>query len=239
MRLRAVRRGDDWLINGDAGFVPNAPLAGLWLVHTDQGLFVLPRDAPGLNWRAPGTSGEQGLPWFTGSGAEVSFTDCAVPGGDRLRAPVEMERSLRQGNVLMAAVNLGLGRAAFEAAIAYAQLRVQGARPIIQHQAIGTKLAGVAMQLEAARNLIWKAAVGTLPLDAVARAFTAEHVHTAVENATECFGAMGVMRDMPMQKYVHDAMVFLHSGRSGMVDLFEVGESVAGFIAPVAAGSAA
>lgn len=108
-------------MNGDAGFVANAPLAGFWLVHTNQGLLVLPRDEPGLNWRAPGASSEQGLPWLTGSGAEVSFTDCAVPGVDRLTGPVEMERALRRGNVLMAAVNLSVGCAAYEAAIAYAQ----------------------------------------------------------------------------------------------------------------------
>ena len=51
----------------------------------------------------------------------------------------------------------------------------------------------------------------------------------ATENAAECFGAMGVMLDTPLQKYVHDAVIFLHSVRSGAVDRFEVAEAVAGY----------
>ena len=56
------------------------------------------------------------------------------------------------------AVNLGIGRAAYEAALDYAQLRVQGGRAIVEHQAIGSKLADVAIRLEVARNAIWQAA---------------------------------------------------------------------------------
>ena len=87
-------------------------------------------------------------------------------------------------------------------------VRVQGVRPIIQHQAIGAKLADIANRLEAARSMIWKAAwvldhpgavtgcgIAALPLDTAAREFTAETMRAATENAAECFGAMGVMLD--------------------------------------------
>ena len=63
-----------------------------------------------------------------------------------------------RGAPLAQAVNLGIGRAAYEAALDYAQLRVQGGRPIVEHQAIGGKLAEVAIRLEMARNAIWQAA---------------------------------------------------------------------------------
>ena len=108
-------------------------------------------------------------------------------------------------------------------------------------------MADIAVHLEAARNLIWKAAWSLdhpeadaqngytgMPLETAARVFTAEAVRAATENAAECFGAMGVMLDMPLQKYVHDAVIFLHSGVSDTVEKFEIAEAVAGFV-PAAA----
>lgn len=239
-RVTAVRNGGNWILNGDAGFVANAPIASLIAVETGNGVLITTRGTPGLTVRAPGTDNENLIPWLHGSGGYVTFKDCSVPVENLLAAPRALQYAQRRGIALSAAVNLGLGRTAFEAAIAYAKLRVQGGRPIIQHQAIGTKLAGIAISLEAARNLIWKAAwaldhpeaaasLPTLPLATAARVFTAETVCEATEKAAECFGAMGVMRDMPLQKYVHDAVKFLHSGTSGAVDMFEVGEAVAGF----------
>ena len=107
----------------------------------------------------------------------------------------------------------------------YARIRVQGGRPIIEHQAIGTKLADVAIRLDIARNAVWRAAWATdhpdayadrslpdLPLRAIAAVFTAESIYRAAKDAAECFGAMGVMRDMPLQKYVHDARICLYAG---------------------------
>ncbi|MEQ1776132.1 MAG: acyl-CoA dehydrogenase family protein [Burkholderiales bacterium] len=239
-RVTAVRNGGHWILNGDAGFVANAPIAGLIAVEASAGVLIATRGAPGLTVRVPGTDSESVIPWIIGSGGYVTFKDCSVPVDNFIAAPQTLRRTQGHSVALTAAVNLGLGRTAFEAAIAYAKLRVQGGRPIIQHQAIGTKLAGIAISLEAARNLIWKAAwaldhpesaasLPTLPLETAARVFTAETVCEATEKAAECFGAMGVMRDMPLQKYVHDAVKFLHANVSSAVDMFEIGEAVAGF----------
>ena len=148
----------------------------------------------------------------------------------------------------LAAINLGVGRTAYEAAVEYAKIRVQGGRPIIQHQAIGTILADIATKLELARNLVWKAAwtadhpeavanrsVADLPLHTMARTFTAEAMHEVTLGAAECFGAMGVMRDMPLQKYVHDAMVLLHSADHDSATKLQIAEALAGFERPAAA----
>jgi alkylation response protein AidB-like acyl-CoA dehydrogenase len=148
---------------------------------------------------------------------------------------------------VLAAINLGLGRAAFEAAVEYAKLRRQGGRNIIEHQAIGGKLADCAIRLELARNVIWKAAwtldhpeavagrsVSDLPLHVVARVYTAQAVNEVALLAAECFGAMGVMRDMPLQKYVHDSMVFLHSEETDGAAKLAVAEAVAGYRRPAA-----
>jgi alkylation response protein AidB-like acyl-CoA dehydrogenase len=153
-----------------------------------------------------------------------------------------------RGYLQTAAINLGVGRAAYEAAVDYAKLRRQGGRNIIEHQAIGTKLADCAIRLEIARTMIWKAAwsvdhpdavadrsVTDLPLHVVARVYTAEAVNDVALLAAECFGAMGVMRDMPLQKYVHDAMVFLHSEDSDGAAKLAIAEAVAGYRRPIAA----
>ena len=135
---------------------------------------------------------------------------------------------------------------AMEAAIDYAGLRIQGARRIIEHQAIGTKLSDCAIRLELARNLIWKAAwsldnpeagaaAGALPLHVMARVYTAEAAHEVTLLAAECFGAIGVMRDMPLQKHVHDARVFLHSDDADGAAKLAIAEAVAGYQRPQAA----
>jgi alkylation response protein AidB-like acyl-CoA dehydrogenase len=142
----------------------------------------------------------------------------------------------------MAAINVGVARAAYEAAVDYAKMRWQGGRYIVEHQAIGMKLADVAVQIEAARALAWKAAwladhpqaigdrsVSDLPWPVVARSFAAEALHRATLESAECFGAMGVMRDMPLQKYVHDTLVLRHSVDSDLAAPLVVAEAVAGF----------
>jgi len=148
----------------------------------------------------------------------------------------------------MAAINLGLGRAAYEAAVDYAKIRRQGGRNIIEHQAIGGKLADCAIRLELARNMIWKAAwafdhpdavadrsIPGLPLHTVARVYTAEAVNEVTLLAAECFGAMGVMRDMPLQKYVHDGFVFAHAEETDAAAKLGIAEAVAGYERPLAA----
>jgi alkylation response protein AidB-like acyl-CoA dehydrogenase len=96
--------------------------------------------------------------------------------------------------------------------------------------------------------MIWKAAwaldhpaavagrsVSELPLATIARVYTAEAVNEVTLLSAECFGAMGVMRDMPLQKYVHDAMVFLHSEDADGAAKLGIAEALAGYQRPLAA----
>src|SRR5262249_31206414 len=136
----------------------------------------------------------------------------------------------------------GIARRAHEAALEYAQLRVQGGRPIVEHQSIGVKLADIAVKLSVARNAVWQAAwaadhpdayadqsLGDLPLSMIATVFTAETIYRAAKEAAECFGAMGVMRDMPLQKYVRDALMSLHAG-TGVTDAkLGIAEALVGY----------
>jgi len=261
---RATKQANgDWIIDGVVPFVPNAPITKLFIVQvrTDPhkagtngvSTLLVPRDTPGVLIKeadhagaAPAAGHEDAIRWHHGSGAAVEFRSCRVPADHLLGKEGQSRfgdaRYFARATVQLAAINLGVGRAAQEAAIDYATLRVQGGRPIIQHQAIGAILAGIAIKLEVARSMIWKAAwaadhpqaianrsVSDLPLHTIARIYTAEAMHEATLDAAECFGAMGVMRDMPMQKYVHDALVLLHSADNDSATKLQIAEALAGY----------
>ena len=258
----------EWILNGAFAFVPNAPIAKLFVVQArtdprktgNNGLTTLlvPRATAGLTIAdAPKATGEGGggaelVRWHHGTGAGIRFESCRIPAdhvlGREGRAALADQAFVARAAVSTAAVNLGVGSAAYEAAVDYAKIRVQGGRPIVEHQSIGTILADCAIKLELARTMIWKAAwaadhpeavtdrsVSDLPLHTIARTYTAEAVHEVTLGAAECFGAMGVMRDMPLQKYVHDAMVFLHASDHDSATRLEIAEAIAGFKRPLAA----
>jgi alkylation response protein AidB-like acyl-CoA dehydrogenase len=267
---RAVKQANgDWIIDGDIAFVPNAPVATLFAVQvrTDPkktgrngvSTLLVPRGTAGLTVGAPpkatGEADADGIElarWHHGAGARVQLNNCRVPAenlvGREGQTPLCTDAFTARAAIQLAAINLGVGRAAYDAAVDYAKIRVQGGRPIIQHQAIGTILADCATKLELARSLVWKAAwttdhpeavgdrsVTDLPLHTMARTYTAEAMHDVTLGAAECFGAMGVMRDMPLQKYVHDAMVLLHSDDHDSATKLGIAEAIAGFERPAAA----
>jgi len=240
LRTNAVQSGGQWVINGVKTAVANAPIAKMFVVQADVGTLLVPRDTAGVSVR------EQEGHWFHGSCGEVTFSNCRVPSDHLLGSRIETHGRSPE----FQALNLGIGRAAYEAALDYAQLRVQGGRRIVEHQAIGAKLAGIAIRLEVARAAIWRAAWASdhpgaiadrslpdLPLQTVAEVYTAEAMLAAAKDAAECFGAMGVMRDLPMQKYVHDARVCLHSGEGSADATLRLAEVLAGYRRPAKTGT--
>jgi len=250
---KAVRaENGDWIVNGSKDCVRNAPIAKLFAVQVTsdgagrQDILLVPRDAPGLAVREQ----DQAKLRCHGVGGELVFSNCRVPAENLLsaeggRAATLFREIVERGSPQEQGLNLGIGRAAYEAALEYAQLRVQGGRRIIEHQAIGTKLAEIAISLEVARNAVWQAAYASdhpdavadrslsdLPLQIIAKVFTSEAVYRAAKDAAEVFGAMGVMRDMPLQKYVHDALVCLHSGDGNSDAKLRIAEALAGYRRP-------
>jgi alkylation response protein AidB-like acyl-CoA dehydrogenase len=245
VKTTAARQSNgDWIVNGAKCCVLNGPLAKLIAVRakTAEGMATLlvPGDSHGLTVNA--TDGPH--VWYHGFRAQLLFNECQVPAQNMLGTPGKDPLAEPQGRgiPITAAINLGVGRAAYEAALDYAKIRVQGGKTIIEHQAIATKLADMAINLEIARSAVWQAAwasdhpdafadgsIPSIPLETITRVFVAEAVHHIALEAAECFGGMGVMRDMPMQKYVHDAMIFLHSGRNNTDDKLRVAEAIADF----------
>jgi alkylation response protein AidB-like acyl-CoA dehydrogenase len=245
----AVRTGDEWIIQGRKDRVVGASIAALFAVRASVGedgaiTLLVPRDAPGLTVMAS----ENSQHWQHGACGSLIFDRCRVPAQNLLAADAallaDQGRRIPQGQALA----LGIGRAAFEAALDYAHLRVQGGRPLIEHQAIGAKLAEIAVRLEVARAAIWQAAWASdhpdafadgslpdLPLTIIAAVFASEAIYGAVKDAAECFGAMGVMRDMPLQKYVQDARICLHSGMGSSEAKLRIAEALARYRRPPSA----
>ena len=250
----AVRaENGDWIVNGKKDRVVNATIAKLFAVEAttnpdrqDTNILLVPCDTPGLSVREQ----DQVELRCHGVGGELILVDCRVPGANRLIAEGGLSANrfgegVGRCNPQEQALNLGIGRAAYEAAFEYAQLRVQGGRRIVEHQAIGTKLAEIAISLEVARRSVWQAGYASdhpaavadrslpnLPLQRMAKVFTSAVVYRAAKDAAELFGAMGVMRDMPLQKYIHDALVCLHSGNGNNDAKLQIAEALAGFRRP-------
>ena len=246
VKTTATKSGNGWIINGVKDCVANAPVAGLFAVlvqipgRPTASVLLVPADAPGVSVRA------HNKPWQHGTCGEVTLKDCGVPAGNLLgddaAAVLTGAAAPGRGVPLAQALNLGIGRAAYEAALDYAHLRVQGGRPLIEHQAIGTKLAEIAIRLVVARAAIWQAAwasdhpeaisdrsLSDVPLTTIAQVFTSEMMVKAAKDAAEVFGAMGVMRDMPLAKYIHDARVCQHSGDGNADAMLRIAEELAGY----------
>lgn len=240
---KAARGPDgDWVINGAKSAVANGPVAKLFIVSaqadvdgkTGTHLFVVPADAAGLTVREI----PQAKRAFHGIGGDLTLSDCRVPAGNLLKGDAAL---LVAGRVTDSAINLGIGRAAYEAALDYAAIRIQGGKRIIEHQATATKLADIAISLDVARNAVWRAAYASdhpdaisdrslpdLPLTLMAGVFTSTVVYRAVKDAAELFGAMGVMRDMPLHKYIHDAYICLRAGDGNADAKLRIAETLAG-----------
>ena len=232
----------DWVLNGTKSGVPNAPVAKLFIVSAEAAfdgkscphLFTVPAGVPSLTVRAM----PQAKRAFHGIGGAVTLSDCHVPADNLIKGDAALLDTVRLHDM---AINLGIGRAAYEAALEYSGIRVQGGKCIIEHQATATRLADIVISLDVARNTVWRAAYASdhpdavsdrslpdLPLAAMARVFTSTAVYRAAKDAAELFGAMGVMRDMPLQKYIHDAFICLRSGDGNADAKLRIAETLAG-----------
>ena len=247
-RTTAVRHGDEWIINGTKNFITNAPIAKLILVQVQTGpkrggmsgvdMIFVERNTPGLSVYEHDKVGRK-----LGSNGEIVFENCRVPAANKVsggKDPLTQRMTQGRARPRFQALNLGIGRAAYEAALDYARIRVQGGRPIIEHQTVAMRLADMAIALEQARSLIWQAAwaadhldayqdgsLPDLPLQSIAKVATSEAVYRVATDAAQIFGGMGVMRELPMQKYVRDALIFLHSEHTNDVARLKIAEHLA------------
>jgi len=223
---RAVRDGDEFVIDGTKTWVTNGERAGLvaLAVRTDEGItcFMVEKE-PGPTSGGITVSRNIGKLGYKGlETVEMSYAGHRVPaawvlGGDAglghgLSAILS---GLEVGRINIAARAVGVARAAFEAAIAYAQQRETFGRPIAQHQAIQHKLADMGTKLQAARLLTEHAAVlrmttGRADVEAgMAKLFASEAALEIATDAMRIHGGVGYTTDLPLERYFRDAPLMI------------------------------
>jgi alkylation response protein AidB-like acyl-CoA dehydrogenase len=154
------------------------------------------------------------LTWRSSNTAELFFGDVTVPEanllGERGNGFKMMLSTLDAGRLGIAAMGLGGAQGAFEAALEYAQVRKTFGKPICKHQAIAFKLADMATEIEAGRNLLYKACYlkdQNRPFAkeaSMAKLFCSEMMNRVVNHAVQIFGGYGLMEEYPVAKFFRD-----------------------------------
>ena len=218
MDTTAVKSGDGWLINGLKTFITNASVAAFFLAlcQTDpkatpsyrgESLFIVDRDTYGVD--VTQLKDKMGIrPAVTG---EVSFSDVKVPEdnlvGELNKGFYYVMGFFDKSRIPVAAQAVGMAQGAFERSFNYAKERQQFGSPIIQFQAIQFKLAEMAMKIEAARLLTYKAAWladhGKIDpmITSMAKAFASRAAMEVTDEAIQIYGGYGYMGDYHIERF--------------------------------------
>jgi acyl-CoA dehydrogenase len=230
MRTTAVKKGNQWVINGTKCFITNGGHASYYTVYakTDKeaghrgiSAFVVDRDLDGVTVDKK----EDKLGQRASNTATISFNDVAIPEENLLAeenkgfklAMMTLDRT-RPG---VAAMAVGIARAAFEFARDYSKERVQFGVPIAMHQAIQFMIADMATKIEAARLLTWQGAAlldqgkrNTLE-SSHAKRFAADSAMEVTVDAVQVYGGYGFIKEYPVEKLMRDAKIMqLYEGTS-------------------------
>jgi alkylation response protein AidB-like acyl-CoA dehydrogenase len=218
-RTTAVRKGDTYVLNGNKTFITNGSYADTAVVIavTDKskgvhGLsaFVVEKGTKGFR---PGKK-ENKMGLRASDTSELLFEDCVIPAENLLGVEgegfVDAMRVLDGGRISIAALALGIGRGALDAATKYVKERRQFGKAIAEFQGIQWKLADMATELDAARLLTQRAAVlkdagrTVTKESAMAKLFASEVAVRICDEAVQLFGGYGFIKDYPAEKYYRD-----------------------------------
>jgi len=229
LTTRAVRDGDDYVINGSKIFITNGTWADVCLVFARTGgpgpkgvsAFLVPTDTPGFGrTEIKGKLGLRGQ-----ATAELAFDDVRVPASAMLGAENEGFKiamySLDKGRVSVAAGCVGIIQGCLESVVSYSRERQQFGRQLASFQLIQDMIADISVDADAARLLTWRAADliergEPFGLEASkAKLFASEAAVRAANLAIQVFGGYGYVDEYPVQKYMRDARVMtLYEGTS-------------------------
>ena len=218
-RTTAVRKGDRYILNGTKTFITNGHYADATVVIavTDKskgthGLsaFIVEKGTKGFR---PGKK-ENKLGLRASDTSELIFEDCEIPAENLLGLEgegfVDAMRVLDGGRISIAALSLGIGRGALDAALKYVKERRQFGKAIAEFQGIQWKLADMATELDAARLLTQRAAVlkdagrKITRESAMAKLFASETAVHICNEAVQLFGGYGFIKDYPAEKFYRD-----------------------------------
>ncbi len=218
-KTTAVKKGDTYVLNGNKTFITNGRYAeaAVIIAVTDKskgthGLsaFVVEKGTPGFR---PGKK-ENKLGLRASDTSELIFEDCVIPAENLLGVEgegfVDAMRVLDGGRISIAALALGIGRGALDAALKYVKERRQFGKAIAEFQGIQWKLADMATELDAARLLTQRAAIlkdagrKITRESAMAKLFASEVAVRICDEAVQLFGGYGFIKDYPAEKYYRD-----------------------------------
>lgn len=219
IRSQAVKNGDKYIINGTKTWITNGTICDFSVVaaYTDKSkkgegisLFVVEKGFPGFK-----VSGKvHKLGHKAADTSELVFEDCEVPEENLLGGEGGFERALATllgARITHAAKSVGLAQAAFEYALGYSKEREAFGRPISKFQAISFKLADMAVKIESARLLVYKAAwlysndKRCVKEASMAKLYAAEVVQWVATEAVQVLGGYGYGVEYPVERYYRDA----------------------------------
>jgi alkylation response protein AidB-like acyl-CoA dehydrogenase len=222
IRATVRRDGDCWVLNGAKQFITTGKEGQLAIVFamTDpsagkKGIscFLVPTDTPGYIVARL----EEKMGQHASDTAQILFENCRIPDENRLGREGEGYRialsNLEAGRIGIGAQAVGMARAAFEAAVNYAREREAFGVPIIQHQAVLFRLADMATQIEAARQMVWHAASlrdagrPCLKEASMAKLFASEMAERVCSDAIQIHGGYGYSTDFPVERIYRDVRV--------------------------------
>lgn len=243
LSTRAVRDGDDYVINGSKMFITNGTWADVVLLfartndtpgHRGVSAFLVPADAPGLTRRT--VHGKLGLRGQ--ATAELVLEDVRVPASTLLGPEgkgfsIAMS-ALAKGRMSVAAGCVGIAQAALDAAVRYASEREQFGKPIASYQLVQELISDISVDVDAARMLTWRVAdlidrgQDFATAASTAKLFASEAAVRAANNALQVFGGYGYIDEYPVGKLVRDARVMtLYEGTSQIQKLI-IGRALTG-----------
>ncbi|MBT3165106.1 acyl-CoA dehydrogenase family protein [Streptomyces sp. Vc74B-19] len=243
LATRAVRDGDEYVIDGSKMFITNGTWADVVLLfarstdapgHKGVSAFLVPTDSPGLGRRT--VHGKLGLRGQ--ATAELVFDGVRVPAsamlGEEGRGFSVAMSALAKGRMSVAAGCVGIAQAALDAAVGYAGEREQFGKPIAAHQLVQELISDIAVDVDAARLLTWRVAdlIDRGKPFAVesskAKLFASEAAVRAANNALQVFGGYGYIDEYPAGKLLRDARVMtLYEGTSQIQKLV-IGRALTG-----------
>ena len=219
LKTRAERQGDSYVLNGTKQFITSGKNADLAIVFavTDpaagkRGIsaFVVPTDTPG--YRVASVEAKMGQ--RASDTCQIVFEHCSIPAdnllGDEGQGYKIALGNLEGGRIGIAAQCIGIARAALEAATLYSRERQAFAKPLSEHQAVAFKLADMATQIAAARQLTLHAAAlkdagePCLSEASMAKLFASEMAERVCSDAIQIHGGYGYLQDFPVERYYRD-----------------------------------
>lgn len=222
LRTTARRDGDSYVINGVKQFITSGKHADVAIVMavTDKAAgkrgisaFWVPTNTPGYIVARL----EEKIGQHSSDTAQILFEDCRIPAANLIGKEGEGYRialaGLEGGRIGIAAQSVGMAQAAFDAALVYAKERTSFDKTIFEHQAVQFKLADMATQIEAARQLLWHAAamkdagLPCLKEAAMAKLFASEMAEKICSDAIQIHGGYGVVNDFPVERIYRDVRV--------------------------------